>query len=123
MSPTRSSLGASAAVWCLLPAICQPREVARDDVVVTLLLLLFSALMVIRPFFITQVMAQLPVFKSMRWPFRELVQFQFFLHLFLVVRKPGFTATQSRKLSADFRRVCLHRAARALSLTRRRSTP
>jgi hypothetical protein len=37
----------------------------------------------------------------MRWPFREFIQFQFFLHLFLVVRKPGFN-TQSRKFSAAF---------------------
>ena len=94
------SLGASAAAWCLLPAIVS-RAKWRGTTFVTLLLLLFSALMVVRPFFITQVMAQLPVLKSMRWPFREFVQFQFFLHLFLVVRKPGFN-TQSRKFSAAF---------------------
>jgi hypothetical protein len=94
------SLGASAAVWCLLPAVMS-RAKWRGTTFVTMLLLLFSALMVIRPFFITEVMAQLPVLKSMRWPFREFLQFQFFLHLFLVVRKPGFN-TQSRKFSAAF---------------------
>jgi hypothetical protein len=94
------SLGASAAVWCLLPAVMS-RAKWRGTTFVTLLILLFSALMIIRPFFITELMARLPVLKSMRWPFREFIQFQFFLHLFLVVRKPGFN-TQSRKFSAAF---------------------
>ncbi len=46
-------------------------------------------------------MLQLPLFKSMRWPFREFVQFQFFLHLFLVVRPPGLNAN-ARIASAVF---------------------
>jgi hypothetical protein len=37
-------------------------------------------------------MMHLPLFRSMRWPFRELLQFQFFLHLFLVIRPPGLSA-------------------------------
>jgi hypothetical protein len=34
-------------------------------------------------------MMHLPLLKSMRWPFREILQLQFFLHLFLVLRPPG----------------------------------
>jgi hypothetical protein len=46
-------------------------------------------------------MMRLPLFKAMRWPFREFVQFQFFMHLFLLVRPPGLTE-QVRRFSAIF---------------------
>ncbi len=94
------ALGASAAVWCLLPAVMS-RAKWRGTTCVTLLMVIFGAVMIVRPFFITEMMAQLPVLKSMRWPFREFVQFQFFLHLFLVVRPPGLNAS-ARKMSAAF---------------------
>ena len=47
----------------------------------------------------SQIMIHLPLVKSMRWPFREFVQLQFFLHLFLLIRKPGF-ARRARFLFA-----------------------
>jgi hypothetical protein len=94
------SFGASAAVWCLLPALCS-RAKWRGIEVVALLLMVFAMVLVIRPLVITKIMIHLPLFRSMRWPFRELVQFQFFLHLFLLVRPPGLSVA-ARKFSVFF---------------------
>lgn len=94
------ALGSSAAVWCLLPALVS-RAKWRGLEVVTLLMMIFGAVLICRPVWITEIMMQLPLFRSMRWPFREFVQFQFFLHLFLLVRPPGLTA-QLRQVSAFF---------------------
>jgi hypothetical protein len=57
--------------------------------VVTLCVLAFGTVLICRPECITRAMMHLPLFKSMRWPFREFIQFQFFMHLFLVIRPPG----------------------------------
>jgi len=84
------ALGACASAWCLLPALAS-RARWRGTEVVSLLMVVFGAVMVIRPMFINEIMIQLPLLKSLRWPFRELVQFQFFFHLFLLVRPPGFS--------------------------------
>jgi hypothetical protein len=84
------ALGASAAVWCLLPASVG-RTKWRGLEVVTLLMMIFGAVLICRPIWITEIMMRLPLFRSMRWPFREFVQFQFFMHLFLLVRPPGLT--------------------------------
>ena len=79
------ALGACAAAWCLVPVFfCRAKW--RGLEIVTALMLLFIAVLVCRPIWITEIMLHLPLFRSMRWPFRELVQFQFFLHLFLLVR-------------------------------------
>jgi len=94
------ALGASAAVWCLLPASVS-RAKWRGLEVVTLLMMIFGAVLICRPIWITEIMMRLPFFKSMRWPFREFVQFQFFMHLFLLVRSPGMTE-QVRRFSALF---------------------
>ncbi|MCE0522575.1 MAG: hypothetical protein LV480_06660 [Methylacidiphilales bacterium] len=94
------ALGAGAAVWCLLPALAS-RAKWRGLEVVSLLLMIFAAVLICRPVWITEIMMHLPLFRSMRWPFREFVQFQFFLHLFLVVRPPGLNA-KARLTSAIF---------------------
>jgi len=94
------ALGSSMAGWCLLPALMS-RAPWRGTTVVTLLMLVFGMVLITRPLFITEIMARLPLLKAMRWPFREFVQFQFFLHLFLVVRAPGLTRA-ARRLSAAF---------------------
>ena len=65
----------------------------------SLALMALAVLLVCRPIFVSEIMAHLPLFKSMRWPFRELVQFQFFFHLFLLVR-PVFCTPQTRFLTA-----------------------
>ncbi len=83
------AFGSTAAAWCLLPAMTS-RAKWRPLEIITVCLMIFIAVLVCRPLWITQIMFHLPLFKSMRWPFRELLQFQFFLHLFLVMRPPGF---------------------------------
>jgi hypothetical protein len=129
------ALGSSAAVWCLLPAMVpemafralqlrnflynlrypsvSPMEVTRAPEqkwkgvdTVALSLMAFSAILICRPVYITEIMMHLPLFRSMRWPFRELVQFQFFLHLFLLVRPPGLTEPL-RRYSAFFGTVLM----------------
>jgi hypothetical protein len=94
------ALGSSAAVWCLLPAMVS-RAKWRGLEVVTLLMMIFGVVLICRPIWITEIMMRLPLFRSMRWPFREFVQFQFFLHLFLLVRPPGLTEPL-RRFSALF---------------------
>jgi hypothetical protein len=68
---------------------------------VALAMMIFIAVLICRPVWITEIMMRLPLFRSMRWPFREFVQFQFFLHLFLLVRPPGLTEPL-RRFSALF---------------------
>ena len=89
------ALGSSAATWCLLPAMVS-RGKWRPLEVVTVGMLLFAALLIIRPHWVSKIMLHLPLFRSMRWPFREFVQFQFFLHLFLLVRPPGLEPVMRR---------------------------
>jgi hypothetical protein len=121
------ALGASAAVWCLLPALVGQTKLRGLEVaprskypllwliwwalvgrakwrgleVVTLAMMIFGAVLICRPIWITEIMMRLPLFRSMRWPFREFVQFQFFMHLFLLVRPPGLTEPL-RRFSALF---------------------
>ena len=94
------ALGASAAAWCLVPALVSRAKWSGLEKV-TLAMMVFGAVLICRPVWITEIMMQLPLFRSMRWPFREFVQFQFFLHLFLLVRPPGLTEPL-RRYSAFF---------------------
>ena len=89
-----------AAAWCIIPAMVS-RAKWQGLEVVTVALVLFGILIVIRPILISEIMMRLPVFRSMRWPFRELVQFQFFFHLFLLLRPPGLTV-RARTLTAIY---------------------
>jgi hypothetical protein len=91
--------GACAAAWCLIPALAGPRGWRRFDVV-CLGLLIFLALLICRPHWISRAMLHLPVLRSLRWPFREFLQFQFFLHLFLVARRPGFAPLARWRIAA-----------------------
>jgi hypothetical protein len=52
-------------------------------------MMLFGVLLVCRPVWVSEIMLHLPLFKSIRWPFRELLQLQFFLHLFMLLRPPA----------------------------------
>jgi hypothetical protein len=94
------ALGSCAAAWCLIPAVASRAKWRPLDGVL-LGLLIFGAVLIIRPRFISEIMLHLPLFRSMRWPFREFVQFQFVLHLFLVARPPGLNAN-ARLASALF---------------------
>ena len=84
------ALASCAAAWCILPAMASRRS-WRDLELVVLGLMILIIFLVSRPMWIIHIMERLPVLKSMRWPFRELLQFQFFFHLFLLLRRPGFT--------------------------------
>ncbi len=83
------ALGSSAAIWCLVPALAG-RNWRRLDLLV-LGLIVTVAFLVCRPTWVTRVMSHLPLLRSMRWPFRELLQLQFFVHLFLLLRPPGYS--------------------------------
>jgi hypothetical protein len=93
------ALGSCAAAWCIVPALAS-REKWRDLDKVTLGLVVLIMVFICRPRWITEVMMHLPLFRSMRWPFRELIQFQLFFHLFLVLRRPGFRPRQRRLIAA-----------------------
>jgi hypothetical protein len=84
------AVNASCAAWCL-PLALVSRARWRGLEVVTLAMMLFIGLLICRPVWVTDIMLQLPLFKAMRWPFREVLQFQFFLHLFLLLRQPTVT--------------------------------
>ena len=94
------ALGSSAAVWCLVPALAS-RAKWNGLEIVAVITMIFAAILISRPLWISEIMTQLPLFRSMRWPFRELIQFQFFMHLFLLVRPPGM-AVPLRIYSACF---------------------
>ncbi len=79
------SLGSCAVAWCFLLTF-RSRTPWKFLEGASLGLAFFSLVLICRPVFISEIMAHLPLLKSMRWPFRELVQFQFFFHLFLLLR-------------------------------------
>ena len=83
------AMGSASAAWCSLGLL---KWGARWTPLERLFggLVLLAVLVVIRPIFVSEIMAHLPLLKSMRWPFRELLQFQFFLHVLLVIRPSAF---------------------------------
>ena len=91
--------GACAAAWCLIPALASPRGWRRFDLV-CLGLIVLLALLICRPHWVSRAMLHLPLLRSLRWPFREFLQFQFFLHLFLVARRPGFAPLARWRIAA-----------------------
>jgi len=83
--PKIRMLLACAAAWCVIPQLISfSRWHFFDRLSIAFAALL--AILIIRPNWINQVMLYLPILRSMRWPFREILQFQFFIHFFLVVR-------------------------------------
>jgi hypothetical protein len=86
--PCLPTLMACAAAWCVFPTVLNRRPWTRLEGGCAGIVLLFL-LLVIRPVWITNVMAHVPIFRSMRWPFREILQLLFFLHVLLVLRKPA----------------------------------
>ncbi len=92
------SLGSSAAAWCVVPALLS-RAKWRFLEILCLGLTLFAVVLVCRPVLISEFLLHVPILKSMRWPFRELLQLQFFFHLFLLLR-PGTWQPRLRFLTA-----------------------
>jgi hypothetical protein len=83
------ALGSSAAIWCIIPALAGPERWRKLDALCLGMIVLVGFL-VCRPIWVITLMTHVPVLKSMRWPFREVLQFQFFVHFFLLLRKPGY---------------------------------
>ena len=95
----RVALCSSAAAWLLFPALISQAKWSGLQKA-TLVTFLLCVLAVIRPRWVTEIMLHLPVLRAMRWPFRELVQLLFFLHLFLLLRPSFFRAVPLRLVAA-----------------------
>jgi len=85
--PYLSSLLACAAAWCLVPALFSPAKWQPIEKL-CLAMAAFIMVLVLRPDYINQVLLHIPVLKSIRWPFREILQLLFFIHLLLILRPP-----------------------------------
>lgn len=81
------SLFPCAAAWCLLSALFVSRH-WRPMEILCLSMAGIILLFIIRPDALAAVMQHVPILKSLRWPFREILQFLFFIHLFLILRPP-----------------------------------
>jgi hypothetical protein len=80
-----SSVLACAAAWCVWVALFNPgRWNDMDRLCAGIALAL--VLLIVRPLWLAVIMQHLPVFRSLRWPFREGLIFLFFIHLFLILR-------------------------------------
>jgi hypothetical protein len=97
--PKLPTLLACAAAWCLVPALLG-RGRWRFLESFCLGMTVFLAVMIVRPVFITEAMTHVPILRSMRWPFREILQFQLFLHLLLVLRPPAGSRYQQNLVAA-----------------------
>jgi hypothetical protein len=94
--PRMPTLLASAAAWCVFPALSKRRPWTLLEIGCAGLICLL-VLFVVRPFGITTWMSQVPIVRSMRWPFREILQLLFCFHLLLVLRPwAGSVSTQNR---------------------------
>ncbi len=92
--PYPSMLLGCAASWCVVPVLLS-RTRWRPMEILCLTMSILLAIWIIRPVALTTVMYHVPFLRSMRWPFRESMQFLFFVHLLLVLRPAGrFTRWQ-----------------------------
>jgi len=85
-----AALAACAAAWCIIPAFAG-RFPWHFLELLCLGLMAGIIVLVIRPEIVTRIMMHVPLLRSLRWPFRELLVFHFFLHLFLVLRRPAWS--------------------------------
>ncbi len=92
------ALGSCAAAWCILPAMIDRAHWRKIDQVVVVVLI-FIVVLICRPRWISEIMIRLPLLRSMRWPFREFIQFQFFFHFLLLLRTPGLTSRFQRSVA------------------------
>jgi hypothetical protein len=83
--PYLPSILACPAAWCVWPALfSRGRWGYLDKLCFGLALVL--VLLIVRPHALAVVMQHLPLFRSLRWPFREGLLFLFFIHLFFILR-------------------------------------
>lgn len=90
-----AALASSAAAWVIVPALVS-RARWRALEVLCLGLAALAVLFVVRPTWLGEILSHIPVLRSMRWPFREILQLQFFLHLFFILRPLGGPAPFQR---------------------------
>ncbi len=83
--PYLPTLLACGAAWCVLPALVGSRRWRFPEALCLAIALLLMVL-IIRPNAIALAMHHTPFLRSLRWPFRESLQFLFFIHLFLLIR-------------------------------------
>ena len=83
--PCLSTLLACAAAWWIVPALAGAWR-WRFPEALCLGIVLFSVVLIVRPRGLALVMQQVPFLRSMRWPFREALEFLFFLHLLFILR-------------------------------------
>jgi len=97
--PYLTSLLACAAAWCVIPVLFDRSTPWRSLDRICLVTSGFLIISIIRPEWLAVTMYHLPFFRSMRWPFRESMQFLFFVHVLLILRfseriprwQPAFT--------------------------------
>jgi hypothetical protein len=98
MFPRLPTLLACAAAWCIFPLVCQRRRWTLLEggcaAIMAVILLL-----VVRPVVITELMTHVPLLRSMRWPFREILQLLFFFHLLLLLRPWAGTPQLQNRLA------------------------
>ncbi len=92
-----AAFASCAAAWLVVPAIIA-RGRWRGMEILCAILVGLAALLVVRPAWIGEVMTHVPVLRSLRWAFREILQLQFFLHLFLILRPLGGTLPFQRMM-------------------------
>jgi hypothetical protein len=92
------AVGSSAAIWCIIPALAG--RPWRPLHWLCLGMIVLTAFLVCRPTWVIRLMTHIPVLRSMRWPFRELLQFQLFVHLFLLLRPTGYTPLTRWRIAA-----------------------
>ena len=86
LSPAHSfALACSLASGLVALSLCN-RKPWRGPQIVIVALLAIALILVIRPFWLAQIMAHLPVFRSLRWPFKETFWIVFGLHLLAALR-------------------------------------
>jgi hypothetical protein len=96
--PRMPTLLACAAAWCIFPLVCQRRRWTQLEIGLAVLIAVIAVL-VIRPIEITKFMSHVPILRSMRWPFREILQLLFFFHLLLAIRPWAGTPRMQNRLA------------------------
>ena len=91
MNGPKAYLGGMAACLAglaIIPVlVCRKRWSPLEISCVGILVVVFF--MIVRPLWVNEVLSHIPIFRSFRWPFREVLQLLFFLHLLFLLRLPA----------------------------------
>jgi hypothetical protein len=84
-----ASFASCAAAWLIVPALLSRARWSGLEILCAAMVVL-AAFLAIRPAWLGEIMTHVPLLRSMRWPFREILEMQFFLHLsWSCVRRAG----------------------------------